>query len=339
MVYRLVNSTYNVQELSLRLARLLCQFIKADISTIYILETGKNKLALKAIFNNKINILVQKRKELDSLTKIEKRVLSGFCVYEEKIMGIPLVADDNIGAVIIHRRKNDEPFSEYDKEMLSVVSEQSVTAIKNLQLQQEHQNIILGSIKFIGKLLEQQGFQHENKMAMHAPAYFKIIKAIAEKLKVPEDSLDSLYYVSVLRDTGAIDIPYEILSKTSRLTPEEFKIIKMQPARNAALIEPVGFLKPVLPIILYRHEKYDGSGYPSGLKKEQIPLGARIVSVVDAFEAMTVKRPYKMRLSVDKAIVELKRNSGTQFDPKVIDAFVSLSKQRKFRNVLSFTHK
>ncbi|HNV23977.1 MAG TPA: HD domain-containing phosphohydrolase [Candidatus Omnitrophota bacterium] len=339
MVYRLINSTYNVQELSLRLTRLLCQFIKAESAMIYLLEPGKKKLILKAIFNNKINILIDKKKELDALNEDEKKVLAGFCIYKKHVLGLPLVADDNIGAVMIHRKKTDAPFSEFDKDMLSVVSEQSVTAIKNLQLHQDHQQIILGSIKFIGTLLEQHGFRSKDKIITHTPAYFEIIKAVAQKLKVPADTLDSLYYASVLRDTGAIDVPYEILSKTSRLTPEEFKVIKMQPTRHAALIGPVGFLKPVLPIILYRHEKYDGSGYPSGLKKEQIPLGARIVSVVDAFEAMTTKRPYKVRLSIEKAILELKRNSGTQFDPKVIDVFVSLSQQKKFRNNLRLTHK
>jgi len=99
----------------------------------------------------------------------------------------------------------------------------------------------------------------------------------------------------------------------------------------------VEFLKPVLPIILYHHENYDGSGYPSGLKREQIPIGARILAVVDAFEAMTIERPYKRRLSVSKAIKEVKRNGGTQFDPKVVNAFVGLSKLKKFRKYLSLT--
>ena len=95
------------------------------------------------------------------------------------------------------------------------------------------------------------------------------------------------------------------------------------------------FLKPVLPIILHHHEKYDGSGYPSGLKKEQIPLGARIIAGVDAFEAMVQGRPYRSSLSVDAALDELVKYSGTQFDPKVVNAFVSLASQKKFRKLLS----
>ena len=87
--------------------------------------------------------------------------------------------------------------------------------------------------------------------------------------------------------------------------------------------------------ILHHHENYDGSGYPSGLRKEQIPIGARILAVVDAFEAMTAERPYRKRLSIKEAVEELKANSGTQFDPKVVNAFVSLSRQKKFRKYLS----
>jgi HD-GYP domain-containing protein (c-di-GMP phosphodiesterase class II) len=119
------------------------------------------------------------------------------------------------------------------------------------------------------------------------------------------------------------------------LNSDEFKVIRNQPARSVELIRPVELLRPVLPIILYHHENFDGSGYPSGLKGEQIPIGARIMSVVIAFEAMTVERPYKRKLSVAEAIEEVKRNSGTQFDPKVVNAFIALSKLKKFRKYLS----
>ena len=101
------------------------------------------------------------------------------------------------------------------------------------------------------------------------------------------------------------------------------------------LIKPVKFLKPILPTILYHHEKYDGTGYPSGLKKEQIPLGARIMAIVDAFEAMVSRRPYRRRLSIDEALGELTANSGTQFDPKVVGVFCELARQKKFRKYLN----
>ena len=333
MVYRLVNSTYNVKELSLRLTRLLCQFIQAKSSTIYLIDPKTNRVVLIAIFDNQINILIDKKKRISQhVGEQEKRVISGYAVFEKHTIGLPLVADDNFGAIFVHREKNDPAFTDSDKEILSVVTEQSVTAIKNLELYESQQKVILGSIEFIGKLLEKQGYE---SATTHTPVFFKIVKALAQKLSIDDEKIDSLYYACVLRDAGAIDVPYDILAKTSQLTPEEFKIIRSQPAKNAELIRPVEFLKPVLPILLYHHENYDGSGYPSGLKREQIPIGARIMAVVSAFEAMTIERPYKVRLSVDQAIEELQKNSGTQFDPKVIFNFVKLSKQKKFKKYLS----
>ena len=333
MVYRLVNSTYNVKELSLRLTRLLCQFIQASSSAIYIIDPQTKKVFLIAIFNNQINILLEKKKEIAQHSSPEEReVTKGNVIFEKHLVGLPLVADDNVGAVFIRRKRGEPAFTDADREILSVVAEQSVTAIRNLQFYEAQQKVILGSIEFIGKLLERHG---HSSATTHTPTFFKIIESLGEKLGVDSETIDSLYYASVLRGAGAIDVPYDILAKTSRLTPEEFKIIRNQPTKSAELIRPVAFLRPVLPIILYHHENYDGSGYPSGLRKEQIPIGARILSVVDAFEAMTSERPYRQRLSMIDAIDELRRSSGSQFDPKVVDAFIKLSRQKKFRKYLS----
>ncbi len=335
MVYRLVNSTYNVKELTLRLTRLLCQFIQADSASVYLLGAERKRIATWSSFNNKINIYLNKKKDLVDITEKEKNVSKGAAIIEKYIIGLPLIADDYIGAIIIKRKKRGIPFSDFDREMLSVFAEQSVTAIKNLQLYEEQQNIILESIKFIGKLLQDAS----HKFTTHAPVYFQIVKCLAEKLRVSQSGIECLYYASILHNVGAFNVPYNILSKSSQLTPEEFKVIRDLPAKSAELIKPVAFLKPVLPIIIYHREKYDGSGYPSGLKKEQIPFGARIIAVVDAFEAMVRGRPYKGGLSVDEALEELRLNSGAQFDPKVVKAFCELSRQRKFRNYLNFNTK
>ncbi len=331
MVYRLVNSTYNVHELTLRLTRLLCQFIKASSASVYILDPQKRKVILVAIFNNQINILLDKRQDLKNISDVEIRVTEGYPLVEKRVIGLPLIADENIGAIFVERKNSEQPFTDFDREMLSVFAEQSVTAIKKLQLHEEQQKTILGSIQFIDKLLERKGYHG----LAHAPAYFNIMKAIAEKMNLGQEAIDCLQYASMLHDAGAVDVPFEILSKTSKLTPEEFKIIRDLPTKSAELIRPVAFLRPVLPIILYHRERYDGSGYPAGLKKEQIPVGARIMSLVDAFEAMTRGRPYKHKLSLSEALDEILRNSGTQFDPKVVKCFNELYKQKKFRKFLS----
>ena len=331
MVYRLVNSTYNVKELSLRLTRLLCQFIRGKSARVIILDPDKKKIILVAIFDNKINILLDKKKDLLKIPHKEIKVTEGYAIHEKRLLGLPMVADENIGAIFIRRGRNEPCFTEFDRSMLSVFAEQSVTAIKNLQLYEQQQKIILGSIKLIDNLLEKQG----HRTGPHTPVYFYIAKSIAETLNIGQEGIDCLYYASVLHDAGAIDVPYDILSKTSQLTPEEFNVIRELPNKSAELIRPVDFLGPVLPLVLYHHEKYDGTGYPSGLKKEQIPIGARVMAVVDAFEAMVCGRPYRKKLTVTEAVKEIQLNSGTQFDPKIVNAFVELYKQKKFRDYLS----
>ncbi len=332
MVYRLVNSTYNTNELLLRLTRLICQLIHASSASVYILDSSHKRIELVAMFNNRINILLEKRQDLERIPPRERAVCFGQDIIQKRLIGLPLVADDNIGAIFIRRRKSEAAFITFDREILNVIAEQAVTAIKNLQLYEYQQKIIVDSIKSMGRL-----FQRQSRLpSAHTPVYFfKIVRCVAEKLRMGQADIDALHYACLLHDAGTMDVPYEILSKASQLTAEEFKVIKDHPARNVELIKPVAFLKPVLPIILYHHEKYDGTGYPSGLKKEQIPLGARIMAVADAVEAMIHGRPYRQRLSIDEAMSELKRNSGTQFDPKVVGVFLELVRQKIFRNYLS----
>ena len=331
IVYRLVNSTPSLKELSLRLTRLLCQFVHASSASIYLLAPDRKQLASIAIFNNEINILIANKKELKKTTPKELSVARGNSFFESRLMGMPLVTDECIGAFIIKRKPSEPAFDEFDREMFTIFAEQSVTAIRNLQFSEQQQKIILETMRLIRSLLEKRGAQYRS----HSPVYFKIVKAVAEKFRVGHEGINNLYYASILHNSGAVDIPYQILSKKGQLTKDEFRILRDLPKKSAELIRPIDFLKPILPVVLCLHERYDGSGYPSGLKREQIPLGARIMAVADAFESMVQGRPYKKKLSLEAALREITRGSGTQFDPKVVDVFLELSEKRNFRNYLS----
>jgi len=331
MVYRLVNSTYTVKELTLRLTRLLCQFIQASSASVYLVHPHKKNVVVCASFDNQINIWRDRPQDLRDVGEDVLAVTRGASVLKDDCIGLPLVADDYLGAIFVRRGSGADPFNDFDYEMLSVFAEQVVTAMKNLQLHQEHEKIILGSIASIGNLLKKQTYSR----LTHPPAYMELVKMVALHLKVNNDGIKQLEYASLLHDIGIIDVPYEIISKREKLTAREFNLIRQHTAQSVALISPVEFLKPVLPIILHHHEKYDGSGYPSRLKKEQIPLGARIIACADAFEAMVRGRPYRSSLSVDAALDELVKFSGTQFDPKVVNSFVQLSSQKKFKKLLS----
>ena len=145
--------------------------------------------------------------------------------------------------------------------------------------------------------------------------------ATAREHGVPEADLTDLAHGVLLHDIGKIGIPDAILLKPGPLTPEEWQIMRRHPEIGKALIEKIPFLRGAVPIVYAHHEKWDGSGYPRGLRGADIPLGARIFMVVDAFDAMTFDRPYSVAKPFDLAKAEIKRCAGTHFDPAVVESF------------------
>jgi ribonuclease P protein subunit RPR2 len=130
--------------------------------------------------------------------------------------------------------------------------------------------------------------------------------------------LQELEYGALLHDIGKIAVPDAILRKDGPLTEEEWQVMRQHPCLGHEILYGIGFLSDALPIVLHHHERFDGKGYPDGLIGEAIPIGARIFSAADAFDAMTADRHYRRALSLDAAMSELRRNSGSQFDPEVI---------------------
>jgi HD-GYP domain-containing protein (c-di-GMP phosphodiesterase class II) len=146
--------------------------------------------------------------------------------------------------------------------------------------------------------------------------------AIADKYGVPQAKMRDLAHGVLLHDIGKIGIPDSILLKPGPLTPEEWKVMRTHPEIGKRLIEGIPFLRGAVPIVYSHHEKWDGSGYPRALSGENIPLGARIFAVVDAFDAMTADRPYSKAIPFEAAFTEIKRCAGTHFDPAVVEAFM-----------------
>ena len=149
----------------------------------------------------------------------------------------------------------------------------------------------------------------------------------AEALNLGERDKRNLKYASLLHNIGIVGIPSKLLNKQGPLTIEERKIINSHPTLAQMLIKQTEQLTSILPTILYHHERYDGHGYPNGLKGEDIPYLARVLSVVDAYNAMISVRAYRPKLSKEQAIQELKKNAGTQFDPRITEAFIALLQQ------------
>ncbi|MDI6697770.1 MAG: HD domain-containing protein [Candidatus Saccharicenans sp.] len=163
----------------------------------------------------------------------------------------------------------------------------------------------------------------------HSRTVSKYSQVLAEVLGIKDQPrLDNIRKGALLHDIGKIAIPDSILKKPGPLAPEEWEKIKMHPTLGYGLIKEMKLLKEVGHIILYHHEKYDGTGYPRGLKKEEIPLEARIFALADALDAITSHRPYRPEQDFLTARQEIIRNSGTQFDPLVVEAFCALDIDR-----------
>lgn len=152
---------------------------------------------------------------------------------------------------------------------------------------------------------------------------------LAKELKLSEEDSKILKYGAYLHDIGKIEVSKEILNKRSPLTEEEWDILKKHPANGVNIIKTVDSLKKVIPLILYHHEKYDGSGYPEQLKGNRIPYLARVLTLADSFDAMTSNRPYKAAKTFEEAILELRNCKYSHFDPDIVDAFIKMLKREK----------
>jgi len=328
-IYRLINSTYELKELISRMARLFCQFFNARYCLVVLLDPNKKYSIIKCLIDDNKKLVVDKKVKISG--GLEEKILrTSASIRKGNFLGIPLICEDLLGLVIIKRTKVKNPFDIFDQEMLMTMAEQAVIGIKNLQLYEEQQKIVFGSIKSLVTLLDTRVSQEY----MHSPYFSKLVCALGYEIHLDEKQIETLKYASLLHDTGKVDIPVEILTKTAKLTAKEYAIIKKHPVKGAQILRPLQILRPAIPIIMHHHEKYNGTGYPSRLKKGQIPLGARIMAVADAFEAMVYGRPYRERMDVNSAIKEIKKKSGTQFDPKVVESFLKVIK--KFNKKIYF---
>ena len=156
----------------------------------------------------------------------------------------------------------------------------------------------------------------------HASRVSKYAYRLGKVLGLPRNQLRMLELAALLHDVGKIGVHEDILNKTGKLTDEEYEEMKRHPVLSHDILAPVGFLQSCLPAVLHHHERMDGKGYPQGLVGEDIPYGARIISVVDAFDAMTSRRSYRDAMEVDRVIEILREVAGTQLDPDVVDAFL-----------------
>jgi HD-GYP domain-containing protein (c-di-GMP phosphodiesterase class II) len=270
------------------------------------------------------NELLAIKKQMDLL----KASICVPCYFKKDLLGIMLLGD----------KINGERFGRSEQGFFVTLANDAAMAISNAQLinslqqkvdeikelyNREHRIFIHTAIALAAAIDARDPYTHG-----HTERVTNYCLAIAKELDgVPDMAYyrnfrETLHIAALLHDVGKIGIPDHILNKTGTLTPEEYEEVKKHPVIGAMIINPIKELGDVVKEVRHHQEMFDGGGYPDGLKDGEIPFIARIIAAADAFDAMTTDRPYRAKKNYDEAIKELKKYSGTQFDPVIVSALI-----------------
>jgi len=242
------------------------------------------------------------------------------------------VRDKVVGMLNAYSFSRGNKFTEGQRKMLSIVCARAAVSIENAQL---YENLLSSNrdLEAANQSLEEnlrqtivglaQALEENDQYTRgHSERVAHYSRSIAEGLGMPMHEVDTVVQAALMHDIGKIGIRYEKLNKKGALTPEETAMFRNHPEKGRRILDPIPFLRHLIPGCFCHHEHWDGAGYPQGLKSTDIPLMGRIIAVADTYDAMTTDRAYRHALSHEVAIAELKRCSGTQFDPKIVEVFV-----------------
>ncbi len=255
----------------------------------------------------------------------QRRVVS-FCSIPLKLKG------RIIGMLNAYSYTKGAKFSEGHRKMLYVLGSRAAFSIENARLYENlvdaNQDLTVANVSLEENFRQTIiGFAHaleesDRYTRGHSERVANYARLIAIGLKLPEAQIETIVKVGLLHDVGKIGIRNDRLNKPGKLTPEELAMFRSHPAKGRRILEPIPFMRDIVPGCYCHHEAWDGSGYPQGLVQDSIPLIGRIVAVADAYDAMTSDRAYRKALPHDIACGELERCSGTQFDPEMVQCFL-----------------
>ncbi len=338
---QLLNSILDLDDLLELFIHVITKEMKAEIGSIMLLNKATNDLEIKAakgldaatIKNTKIHVgdgisgwvaLNREPLLIKDIERDERFARLNKPKYVTKsLLCVPIILKKEvIGVVHINNRLDGGAFNEDDLEFLKTLASQAAISLENAQLYEDLQKNYYDTIKSLVLTIEAK----DPYTRGHSQRVTEYVLMIAKALGLPPASLERLESASILHDIGKIGISEYLLLKKGKLTSEEMENIRKHPIIGESIIEPIGFLSDIRPMIRHHHERFDGKGYPDHLEGKNASLEARILSVADAYDAMTSNRPYRKGLSRDEAIRELVRNKGSQFDGEIVDVFIDILK-------------
>ena len=230
------------------------------------------------------------------------------------------VRRDLEGVMLLGGRGGRKAFQEDERDLLTTLAHQGAVAIANALHHRAQEERNLGLVRGMMSLIESRDAYAKGS----TERVVRYVTATAKMLQYPKDSLKSLIYGAVLRDIGMITVSHLILKNPAHLSDEEWALIKQHPTRGAQILEEMNLPREVIDVVLNHHERWGGEGYPVGIRGTEIPLGARIVSLVDGYVAMTAERPYRRALPYEKARQVIAENWGSPFDPAIVEVFLQV---------------
>jgi len=296
-----------------------CAILYSDANDYTTLASYMREQNLSAANADAIDSNIVERVARDDMPVIVKDVNGN-----DQTMGIPLKIRDNLfGVLVLCINHNDAGFKEKDLYFMNFVAEKAANLIENLALYENiFENLFATLYAFVETIEARDSYtkQHSIRVSRYA-------MSMAQAMGCSQEDQDKLNVAGSLHDIGKIGIPDSILLKPGRLTEEEYEVIKKHPEIAGNIIGHFGMWADERSIIRHHHERYDGHGYPDGLNGEDIPLLSRILSVADVYDALTTDRSYRKKMPEEKALQIMRENSGTQFDPKLIELFLDLYDQ------------
>ncbi|MFA5847094.1 MAG: HD domain-containing phosphohydrolase [Thermodesulfovibrionales bacterium] len=278
-----------------------------------------NSTAATEVIKARRTELIQDLSQAEKLLPVEEHFLEeGFYSY----VGIPIIVKDKTIGVLNIVAKKRAAFTRENISTLEKLTSQIAVALENARLLADMKDLFIGTIKSLSHAIDAKSPWTKG----HSDRVTEYTLQIGKEMGLQDKELEVLRVAGLLHDIGKIGTHDTILDKPGKLDSAEYEIVKEHPARGSELLLSINQLSHIIPWIRGHHERLDGTGYPDGLKGDEIPLQAKILAVADAFDSMTAERPYRETPGREKAIEELKKNAGTQFDPKVVEAFLKVLK-------------
>jgi signal transduction histidine kinase/HD-GYP domain-containing protein (c-di-GMP phosphodiesterase class II) len=242
------------------------------------------------------------------------------------VLAVPIKQDGVvIGVLNVNNKDSEAALNDDDQTMLCCLSDMLVLAWSRARMLSDNKELAKKTLSSL-KVVVDHARRHKAKLC--GGSYFECTLSLARELGLDEEEVRSIGYAASVHDVGMRLLDEKAINSADELSERELHYLRLHPAEGARLVMPLGYEETIREIILTHHERFDGTGYPNGLAGDQIPIGGRILAVMDAFEAMTLGRPYRESMTIEEAIQELRNCSGSQFDPQVVGALSRLVRAR-----------